>query len=97
MELRGTGVDSTEGSGVDVLDKSAEKESRPRSLPEWRNDSDGLLVTIPGACRDLKLGKSSIYELCASGKLRAIKIGRNTRIVRASMLELIEREQLATV
>jgi excisionase family DNA binding protein len=83
MELNANVVNMTPGETTD----------RPRrTLPDWREASDGLLLTVPAACREMKLGKSLLYEMCARGEITAIKVGRSTRIVRASMVEYIERQ-----
>lgn len=61
----------------------------------WRDETDGLLLTIPAACHTLKVGHSRLYEMFARGEITAIKVGRSTRVVRASIVEYIER-QIAT-
>jgi len=48
-----------------------------------------LAVTINDACAALSLGRNSIYNLIADGKLQAIKIGRTTRIPTASIKALL--------
>lgn len=39
----------------------------------------------------LGIGKTKLYELLASGELEAIRVGRRTLILRASIDALIER------
>lgn len=57
----------------------------------WRDSLDGLLVTIPATCQELKVGRSTVYEMCARREIQSIKIGRSVRIVRASLVDLINR------
>ena len=45
-----------------------------------------LFHQIPDACRLLGVGRSSIYELIASGKLASVAIGRR-RLIAASEIE----------
>lgn len=62
-----------------------EPKKKPRGPMKWRDDVGGLLLTVPGACRELKYGKDKVYELVARGELLAIKEGSAMRIVRASL------------
>lgn len=41
---------------------------------------DRLLHTIPDAQEQLGIGRSTVYELIASGVIEAVKIGRRTLI-----------------
>ena len=45
-----------------------------------------LFHQIPDACRLLGVGRSSIYELIASGRLASVSIGRR-RLIAASEIE----------
>ena len=47
------------------------------------------LLSIKQAVYQLGLGRSSIYELLAAGKLRSVKIGRRRCIPREAIDELI--------
>ena len=49
-----------------------------------------LAVTVNDACMALSLGRNSIYNLIADGKLREVKVGRATRIPTASIRALLE-------
>jgi excisionase family DNA binding protein len=39
-----------------------------------------LLLTIPEAAQALGLGRSTLYELIAAGRLEVVHIGRSTRV-----------------
>lgn len=45
-----------------------------------------LLHQVPDACRLLSVGRSTLYELIASGKLLSVTIGRR-RLIAASEVE----------
>lgn len=40
----------------------------------------------------LKIGRNSAYNLIASGKLRVIRIGRNIRIPKQSVIDFLEHQ-----
>ncbi|PZQ20576.1 MAG: hypothetical protein DI569_15085 [Sphingopyxis macrogoltabida] len=44
-----------------------------------------LVVAIPEACEALSVGRTTIYELIGAGRLKAVKIGRATRITMDSI------------
>ena len=44
-----------------------------------------ILVTIPEACRISGFSRSELYRRLAAGDLDAVKMGRSTRIVTASL------------
>ncbi len=69
--------------------RMAEALEKPRevTLP-----GDRLVVDIPGAARMLGCGRTLIYELIRTRELRAVKIGRLTRIPTAAVRELVERK-----
>ena len=48
-----------------------------------------LLMTIPDACAALRVGRSTIYEMIAAGKLKPVKVGRLTRIRVAELHALV--------
>jgi excisionase family DNA binding protein len=52
---------------------------------------DRLVVDIPEAARMLSCGRTLIYDLIRTRELRAVKIGRLTRIPKAALRELVER------
>ena len=50
-----------------------------------------ICVRVATAMALLGIGKTKLYELLASGELEAIRVGRRTLILRASIDALIER------
>jgi len=50
-----------------------------------------LLLNIVDVARLLAIGRSSVYELIASGRLRPVRLGRSVRIPVAQVHELIQR------
>ncbi|TWI12715.1 helix-turn-helix domain-containing protein [Aerolutibacter ruishenii] len=48
-----------------------------------------LLHKIPEACARLQVGRSTLYELIASGEIRAIKFGTATRIPESELQKVI--------
>jgi excisionase family DNA binding protein len=53
-------------------------------------DERVIAVTVNEACVALSLGRNSIYNFIAEGRLTAIKLGRATRITTASIRALVE-------
>lgn len=47
------------------------------------------LVTINETKKELKCGHTKAYELINGGQLKAVKLGRHTRILRSSIDTLI--------
>lgn len=50
-----------------------------------------LLHTIPGAQEQLGIGRSTVYELIASGAIRTVKIGRRTLIAHDELARYVDR------
>lgn len=50
-----------------------------------------ICVRVPRAMAMLDIGKTKLYELVGSGDLEAIRIGRRTLILQASIDALINR------
>jgi excisionase family DNA binding protein len=50
-----------------------------------------VALTVRSALAVLGIGKTKLYELLASGELEAIRIGRRTLILQASIEAFIER------
>jgi excisionase family DNA binding protein len=48
------------------------------------------LFTIPDVQKKLKLGRSTVYGLLDSGKLRSIKLGNCRRVKSSDLLAYIE-------
>lgn len=50
-----------------------------------------LLYTVREAAEKLSLGRATVYELLARGELRAVHIGRATRIPAAELERFVQR------
>lgn len=53
-----------------------------------------ICVRVDRAIRILDIGKTKLYDLIAAGELEAIRIGRRTLIMQASIDALIQRLRL---
>ena len=53
---------------------------------------DQLLYRAEELQRLLRLSRSKIYEMMASGELPTVRFGRSVRVPAAALAELIERE-----
>lgn len=51
-----------------------------------------ICVKVNEAAHMIGVGRTKLYELIASGDLEAVKIGKSTRIVTASLHRLIMRQ-----
>ena len=56
-------------------------------------ESERLLLTVPEAAERLAVGRSTIYELTATGELEVVHIGRCARIPVASLAEFVRRKR----
>lgn len=59
---------------------------------EIRNDAHEalpLVLTVPEAAKQLRVGIGRCYELARCGRLRSIKIGKRILIPRASIFEFL--------
>ncbi|CCF82368.1 helix-turn-helix domain-containing protein [Nitrolancea hollandica] len=52
-----------------------------------------LLLRIPEVAAELRLARSSIYELIQAGELPVVRIGRALRIPRAGLEDWVERQR----
>lgn len=52
-----------------------------------------LCVKVNDAARMIGVGRTKLYELIASGEIEAIKLGKSTRIMTASLHELVMRQR----
>jgi len=50
---------------------------------------DHLLVTPEEAARRLSLGRTTVYELMATGELESVRIGRSRRIPVSSLVSFV--------
>ena len=60
-------------------------------LDLWAADARPALVTIKQAAQVLNLGRSTVYELIASGQLEVVHIGRSARIPTDAITALVNR------
>ncbi|MBZ4320338.1 helix-turn-helix domain-containing protein [Streptomyces huiliensis] len=51
--------------------------------------ADDLLLTVPEVMARLRLGRSTVYDLIRSGRLRSITVGRCRRIPVSSLRDFI--------
>ena len=56
-----------------------------------------VLLSVNDVCVTLQCGRTFVYELLQKGELRAIKLGRLTRISRAVLDEFIARNEVSTI
>lgn len=52
--------------------------------------SDKLALSINDACKTLGIGRTKLYELIGSGKLKARRIDRRTLILQMDIVDLLE-------
>lgn len=50
---------------------------------------DPILLTVAEAARRLRLGRTMVYELLASGALRSVRIGRARRVPIGALDEFV--------
>ena len=64
-----------------------------------RHPDEVLLRTILEAETQLRISRSSVYQLIRSGKLQSVKLGKSVRITNASIRQLVAQliEQSRTV
>jgi excisionase family DNA binding protein len=65
--------------------QTIEIKSRPRRLAP----PDPQAVTVDDACRISGLGRTSIYDLIAQGKLKSVAIGRRRLVLCESIRDLL--------
>ena len=66
-------------------------------MGDGRFGVDRLLIDVRSAAETLGIGRSKLYELLATGKLRKVKIGKRCLIPANALSELVrdlEAEQL---
>lgn len=49
-----------------------------------------LVLTVEQTAQVLQLGKTRIYELVRSGKLRSLRIGRKIRVPKNALLDFLD-------
>ena len=50
----------------------------------------GRLLTIPDAARVLSIGRSTLYELIADGRIEVVHIGRSVRVKASDLVAFVE-------
>jgi excisionase family DNA binding protein len=50
---------------------------------------DGLLLTVEEAAKRLRLGRTLVYRLLASGELESVKVGRLRRVPAECLAEYV--------
>jgi excisionase family DNA binding protein len=55
-----------------------------------QNQTKDRLIDVPEICAQLGIGKSTVYELFASGKLKKVKLGRSTKVSELQVQELLK-------
>ena len=53
--------------------------------------ADRLLLRVEEAAAMVGLSRATLYELVRAGSIRAVKVGRSTRIPRAALEEWVRR------
>jgi excisionase family DNA binding protein len=53
---------------------------RREAINPWREELRPALLTVKQAARMLNLGRSTVYNLIAGGRLDVVHIGRSTRV-----------------
>jgi excisionase family DNA binding protein len=61
----------------------------PRLLPEHDAPAPLLAVTVNEACRITGLGRTTLYELVADGRLPLVKVGRRSVIPFEALRRLV--------
>jgi excisionase family DNA binding protein len=51
--------------------------------------NDNELLTVPEACRALRVSQRTLYNILKSGTLKAKKIGRRTYILRSETMRFV--------
>jgi excisionase family DNA binding protein len=55
-----------------------------------QNQVKDRLIDVPEICFQLGIGKSTVYELFASGKLKKVKLGRSTKVSELQVQALLK-------
>jgi excisionase family DNA binding protein len=54
--------------------------------------NEEIFLTVKEACEILKITKPTLYSLINAGKIKKIKVGRNTRILKVDLLREFKAE-----
>ncbi|MCQ4081141.1 helix-turn-helix domain-containing protein [Streptomyces sp. RB6PN25] len=55
------------------------------------NSTERLVYTVAEAAHALRIGRSKLYELLASGEIESIHIGRSRKIPARALLDYVNR------
>jgi excisionase family DNA binding protein len=58
-------------------------------IDTWAAEPGPALLTVKQAARVLNLGRSTVYQLIADGRLEVVHIGRSTRVPTDAISRLI--------
>ena len=61
----------------------------PQAPPPPNASSVALLLTIPEAAAQLRIGRSTVYELINAGQLEVVHIGRSARVPVEAVEQLV--------
>ena len=50
-----------------------------------------LFLTVPEAARLLRIGRNTAYDLVRSGQIHSLKFGRQLRVPRQAITDLLEK------
>ncbi len=67
-------------------------EKSREQVPE-QDQEEPVLLRADQVCRILNLGRSKVFELLASQQIPSISIGRSRRVLRADLMEWIEKQR----
>jgi excisionase family DNA binding protein len=68
--------------------KAQDEERRRKDRQRFLQQELPLLLRIEQAAHELQLSRRRIYQLVQAGQLELVKIGKSSRITRASLLRL---------
>ncbi|CCW18204.1 hypothetical protein EBBID32_25550 [Sphingobium indicum BiD32] len=54
---------------------------------------DPICVRVNEAARMIGVGRTKLYELIAAGEVETVKLGKATRIITASLHDLVRRQR----
>lgn len=67
-----------------------------REVPGMPGEQGSLLVTVEEGARMLGIGRSTMFELIATGRLRTVKIGRCRRVSVTALRAFVDDLEQAT-
>ncbi|MBO6527532.1 helix-turn-helix domain-containing protein [Erythrobacter sp.] len=70
----------------------------PRDRPsnqKHQKTIEPIAMRVPGACRYLGIGRSTLYVLIGQGELEYVKLGSSTLVLTESLKSLVESKRVA--